>query len=72
MAKRKGADFDPDYDPEAANHAGEMMQGSINTLWDKEPVGKPAVKDVPSIGFRLRKARSSADRVRRRIARKTK
>jgi hypothetical protein len=66
MPKRR-ADEDDD-DPEWAHHLGHFQQGSINTLWDKDPRGKPAEKAIPSIGFRLRKARSSADRIRRKHA----
>ena len=63
MSKRRGI-VDPDYDPEAAQHAGEMMQGYIHQLTDKEPIGKPFVKRQ-AIGFDL-----NPDHYRRKRRRK--
>ena len=37
MRRRRGAETDPDYDPEAANHAGEMALGSITELRTRDP-----------------------------------
>lgn len=37
---RRRSELDPDFDPEVANHAGEMMQGSIVELRTKDPRDK--------------------------------
>jgi hypothetical protein len=60
MPKRR-ADVDPDYDPEAANHHGEMMQGQINQLSDKDYApgqARPRNYDGSgNVGFDLRPRR---------------
>jgi hypothetical protein len=69
MPKRRADDAPEPKDPEEAGHAGEMMQGYISQLTDKayeEGQARPRNYQDTGIGFRLWKARSSADRVRKR------